>query len=292
MLILSYFHPIIGPDFLLTEPEDLMDTLKPDGVDGIKGLLDSAEKGFFQHYFGDVELNTVNYFFTLKSAWARGEEMIMITRIVQESEPNLEQHENEFIKFIDIIRNEIPELYQVFYVRNPPEGYEIQINQKIEQLKIHFQDLNNEFQLSTIKSYGTMIPANFIKDIRNLRVPSRLIHDLNNSIRYNMHNHVFTVYQYREGRIKAEMIPVKCKIVLKIMFILDNTLSPDILGKIGTIFQKYNLPIIYTSGICQQQGKCIYELYLDYSNVPNTHDLKSELTKIENVQKVKMLKID
>ncbi|MHA1112102.1 MAG: hypothetical protein ACTSRE_13420, partial [Promethearchaeota archaeon] len=79
MLILTYFHPVLGPDILLTEPGNILDSIDPSHLDEIKSLLDTAEPGFFTHFFS-VDMRTVNMVFSLPSPWARGgEEIAMLT---------------------------------------------------------------------------------------------------------------------------------------------------------------------------------------------------------------------
>lgn len=291
MLILTYFHPIIGPNIFLTVPEDLSEFVN---LDELKDLLDTAKPGFFTHLFRE-NLKTVNYFFTIKSPWARGkEELIMITKIFQEQEPNLKSYEDEFVKFVNKIKKEIPDLYEVFYSKRVPDTIsETRIQQKISKLKKFFNELYNKFQLVTIRTFGSMIPIEFLKEQRLIHIPSQFIGDMFTNSMKSKEDRIFTVYQYREGRIKVELIPVKFNRILKITLIFgEAALTPDIIKNIGLIFQKYKLPLVYTSGICQQKGNCIYEIYLDGTNKIDDKKLISELKTIEKVLDVKMLFIE
>ena len=122
ILILTYFHSVLGPDILLTEPDNIVEYISPDHLTEIKSLLDTAEPGFFTHFFS-VDMRTVNMVFTLPSPWARGgEEIAMLTKIIQEADPNLELYETEFLQFISKIKSEISDVYKVFYFRKPPKS--------------------------------------------------------------------------------------------------------------------------------------------------------------------------
>ena len=46
MLILTYFHQIIGPDILMTEPENLPHLMKESVLNEIKNYIDIADEGF------------------------------------------------------------------------------------------------------------------------------------------------------------------------------------------------------------------------------------------------------
>lgn len=94
MLLFIYFNPVIGPDLLISIPANVPDLISEEDLDQIKRLMDSATPGFFTHAFSG-ELNTANYFFMIPSIWARGkQEMLMITKIIEEENPNLSNYEN------------------------------------------------------------------------------------------------------------------------------------------------------------------------------------------------------
>ena len=292
MLLLSYFHPIIGPDFLITYPEDLLPTLDKEVTEGIKSLLDTANVGFFTHNFKN-NMKTVNYFFTFKSPWARGEEMLMITRLTPEKEPNLEMYEKEFSKFLNSYLMDIKDSYQALYIKNvPSEIYRESIKRAYDEVKVKMEDLYNELQMVTIKTFGSMIPLQTIRDQSLIHIPTRFVGDIIKSYE-NGNEKVFCVFQYRDNKIKIEMIPVKCDAIFKITLIFSDLLSPDVVRKIGQIFNKYGLNLVYTSGICMQQGRCIYEVYLDSTNMPNTKILQNELkSNVDKIHDIKIMKIE
>ena len=59
MLLLCYFDRIIGPKVFLTEPKQLKEDLNMEYLKQIQSLLDSADLGFFTHFFSQ-ELKTAN----------------------------------------------------------------------------------------------------------------------------------------------------------------------------------------------------------------------------------------
>ncbi|MBD3352229.1 MAG: hypothetical protein GF364_12145 [Candidatus Lokiarchaeota archaeon] len=294
MLILTYFHPIIGPDILLVAPHNLLETINPDFIEEIKNYFDTAEPGFFTHSAQSGNFKTANYFFTVKSGWARGrEEMALITKVITEADPNLDAYKNQFVKFISKIKKEIKELYKVFYFRSPPEDDRDQIKSLVSVLRDYFYDLHNEFSLIKIRTYGIMTPLAFFKEQKALHIPSRFINDFKTTNSSNNQNNVFTVFQFREGRMRIEMIPVECDGVVKITLFFKDVLNPEVIQEVGKIFARYKLPLIYTSGICaSDQGKCIYEVYLDSTYAPDRKILFKELMEIEKVDEVKILWID
>ena len=297
---MTYFHPILGPDIILASPNNALDNLDVEFINSIKSLLDSAEtNSFFTHSFKE-NLKTVNYFFTIKSEWARGrEEMVMITSILREQDPNLDTYQNEFIKFVGRIKKEIRELHQVFYFRNPPEGFRNIIKEKLENLKKKFDKMQSELSLIKIRTYGSMTPVSFINEQKVIHIPSIFVQDLNDIIKKtNIYrsgkSKVFSVYQYRDDRIKIEMIPVKCDVILKVTLILnENSLSPEIIRKISMILTDFKLKLIYTSGICAaDKGKCVYEVYLDYSEKIDINIFKEKLSEIDPTTNIKIVLIE
>lgn len=292
MLILTYFHPILGPDILLTEPENTIETIDPGHLDEIKSLLDTAEPGFFTHFFS-VDMRTVNMVFTLPSPWARGgEEIAMLTKIIQEADPNLELYETQFIEFINKIKNEISNVYEVFYFRNPPKSISRKvIKQKLEQIGYFFSELYKTLKSIPVNTFGTLVTLNSVLKEQKIQIPSRFIHEFDKELDGTEKN-FFLVCQYRDRKFKLELIPVKCKNILKISLVLGTTLNIKVVQKISNIIAQNKLSIIYTSGICIQSGNCIYEVYLDAESISDKENLISNLIRISEVQNVKIRAIE
>ena len=126
---------------------------------------------------------------------------------------------------------------------------------------------------------------------QNIQIPSRFIHDLDKDLD-GMEKNFFLVCQYRDRKFKLELIPVKCKNILKISLMLGTTLNIRVVQKISNIFAQNKLAIIYTSGICVQAGNCIYEVYLDAETILDKEHLISSLIRINEVQNVKIRAIE
>ena len=261
-------------------------------LDEIKSLLDTAEPGFFTHFFS-VDMRTVNMVFTLPSPWARGGEVIaMLTKVIQEADPTLETYENEFIKFISKIKNGIPEVYKAFYFRKPPKNItREEIKQKLDQISYFFSDLYKTLKSMPVNTFGTLIPLNEILKEQHIAIPSRFIHDLDKDLDGTERN-FFLVYQYQDKKFKMELLPVKCQNILKISLMLGDTLNIKVVQKISNIITQNKLAIIYTSGICIQSGNCIYELYLDAESITSKEHLISSLARINEVQNIKIRAIE
>ena len=135
MLIFTYFNPIIGPDILYSIPQNIKDLVSEDALSQIKRMMDTATPGFFAHRFS-AELNTANYFFMVPSEWARGkQEMIMITKIIEEDDPNLDAYEKEFRDFAQNLKNNRPTIYKALYTKGPPLNYKEEIDAEFDYLK-------------------------------------------------------------------------------------------------------------------------------------------------------------
>ncbi|MHA1820033.1 MAG: hypothetical protein ACTSU2_01445 [Promethearchaeota archaeon] len=313
MLIVTYFHPIIGPDILMTIPENLETTLGEEIIDDIRALIDNAEEGFFTHSFHNEEIRTVNYYFTLESPWFdRGkEEMILLTKIIQEREPNYAAYEANFKDFVENIKKEIPDLYKAFYIKEIPSTLQNndqfkEIDEKYKSFKEKLKDLYNDLSLIYIRTFGAMIPSQFLREQRILQIPDQILNELLDDLKKRKNNddnskaktsntNIFSVYQFKDHKIKIEIIPVTAKVIYKItLFFETEALTPDTISQIGKKFGMFDLELVYTSGICMQGGDCIYEVYIHPKSQKKNLDLdqlKSELSKIDKVKNIKILTI-
>ena len=231
--------------------------------------------------------------FTLPSPWARGgEEIAMLTKVIQEADPNLEVYENEFIEFIGKIKSEIPDVYAAFYFRKPPKDTtREEIKKKLDQMGYYFADLYKTLKAIPVNTFGTLVPLNEILKVQHINIPSRFIHDLDKDMDGTERN-FFIVYQYQDKKFKLELMPVKCQNILKISLMLGDTLNIKVVQKISNIITQNKLAIIYTSGICIQSGNCIYELYLDAESISSKEHLISSLARINEVQNIKIRAIE
>ena len=124
--------------------------------------MDAATPGFFTHAFS-ADLYTANYFFMLPSAWARGkQEMVMITKIIEEETPNLIAYKNEFKKFIKKIKSDFPTAYKALYINNPPLNYEDEIKEIFNDIVKEFRELAKFFSIKEVQTHGMPVwPCRF-----------------------------------------------------------------------------------------------------------------------------------
>jgi len=290
MLLLTYFNPIIGPDILYSVPLDIEELLSEEDAGQIKRLMDAAHPGFFTHSFSK-ELNTANYFFMIPSAWARGkQEMVMITKIIEEEEPKLGDYKNEFENFVQTIRKERPAIYKAFYNKNPPLNYEEAINEEFAYLSGRFKELSKFFEISQAQTHGILVPFKELRQKRSIFLPSSTLRELESFLEQKPN--YFIVFQRRRETFKVEIIPYDEKRVIKFVVFFNGQLSPETLKEIGLVFQGLKLPFVYASGICQQGGKCIYEVYLNPGDRENFEDTKANLMAVRDVEDVKIIEID
>ena len=75
-IILSYFHTRIGTDIFYTFPETQVDNAISDRLYDV--MTQQKDEEFFTHAVGDLKL--LNYYFQIRSDWARGHrEMLMLS---------------------------------------------------------------------------------------------------------------------------------------------------------------------------------------------------------------------
>ena len=290
MLILTYFNPIIGPDILYSVPENIDKILSEDALSQIKRMMDTATPGFFAHQFS-AELNTANFFFLIPSDWARGkQEMIMITKVIEEEAPNLRAYEEEFKNFIAKLRQDHPTIFKAFYKKSPPLNYQAEIEEEFENLKREFEELSKFFSITQAQTHGILLPRSMIRKRQSLHLPIGVVRDLEKFL--GEKKNYFVVFQKRKDNFKIDIFPYAEKKMIKIAVVFDGQLSPETLKQISLIFQEMNMPFVHTSGICQQGGRCIYEVYLNPKEATNFDETKERLQSINDVDDVKIIEID
>lgn len=290
MLLLIYFNPIIGPDLLYSNPENATDIISDDDLDQIKRLMDAATPGFFTHAFSG-EVNTANYFFMLQSEWARGkQEMIMVSKVIEEESPNLPVYEAEMKKFVQKLKQERPTVFRALYITNPPLNFEQEIKTEFDYIKEQFNQLAKFFSISKIQTHGLLIPFEELKVKETLPIPPKILRDLE-SLAERKKNY-FIVYQRRNDSFKLDVFPFDNDHIIKIAVVFTGQLGPETLRAIGIVFQEMRLPLVFSSGICQQGGKCIYEVYMDPQATTDFESTKAKLKTIKNVDDVKIVTIE
>lgn len=290
MLILTYFNPIIGPDVLYSVPPELEKLISEEDLGQIKRLMDTASPGFFTHAFS-ATLNTANYFFMIPSDWARGkQEMVMITKIIEEESPNLKGYNQRFQEFAEDLKKNHPSIFKALYVNNPPLNYEEEISQEFKKLTKKFEELAKFFAISQVQTHGILLPFRKLAEDHAIHLPVQMVNELESFL--GERENYFVVFQRRKDSFKVDILPHDGKHVVKFAVLFNGTLSPETLKQIGLVFQELGLPFVYTSGICQKGGQCIYEVYLNPKQTKDFESTKQILLQIDQVDEVKIIDIE
>jgi len=263
MLLLSYFNRRLGPTVFLTSPHTLVQVMDEAHLDQVKSLLNQTEQsGFFTHNFSP-ELKTANYSFSLDSPHARGrKELLLVTAIVSEEEPDYSIYEKFFIKFVEKIKS-IPEIFLAFYLDSHSE-----IGEDKEKIKEKFtrlqEELTNIYKILTIKpieTHGQLFSLESLKNKKASILSKELITKLS-SLSKNRRNY-FVVSRIRGDAIKVDLIPIDAERVMSLSIIFGEQMTITVLQQITRVFAEHDVSLIFTSGICQEVNRCIYEVFID-----------------------------
>ena len=294
MILLSYFDRIIGPKVFITNPPNLIEDLDEEYLNQIKSLLDSNDEGFFTHYFSS-ELKTANWIFTIKSNWARGRsEIAMISAIISEEEPDYVVYEKIFSKFLGKIKN-IPDIYKAFYVDVSPRSEQTEIESNLLLLR---EELENVYKIVSIKKIETEGHLLSFSEIENKKVID-LSSDILKKLSFLTENkpNCFLVFRTRGEAMKLDIIPLTSDInrVIRLAIIFGEEMTVMVLQQITQIFSKYEdkLSLIFTSGICQEVDKCIYEVYIN-TEIDTLNKIIEEIYKISGIleMEVKLIRLN
>ena len=116
IVILSYFHTRIGTDIFYTFPKTHMDSEILDRLYDV--MTQQKEEEFFTHSFGNLKL--LNYYFQIRSDWARGNrEMLMLSiMIIQQISPEIEESIASLCKkFVKRMRSN-KDIFTGFYIKD------------------------------------------------------------------------------------------------------------------------------------------------------------------------------
>ncbi|MHA1166633.1 MAG: hypothetical protein ACTSP4_01155 [Candidatus Hodarchaeales archaeon] len=84
------------------------------------------------------------------------------------------------------------------------------------------------------------------------------------------------------------IIPAKSNSVVKVAIEIGE-LSPDFLQELGVVFMRSKIKTLYSTGLCFTQETCVYEGYIDSSDITLPEDqLKAELQGIKGVSQVEI----
>lgn len=286
MILLFYFDRTLGPRLFLTAPKDLGKNLESKTLEQVKSLLDSGEEGFFSHYFTQ-ELKTANWIFKVNSDWARGRaELLMISVIVSEEDPDFSYYENLLSKFIEKIKNH-PEIYKGLYIDSKIENETENIQ---KSFKIIREEINNLYKIISVKiveTEGNLISLEHLKKQKKINLSNHILNRIE-KISNNSEN-CFIVFRTRGDATKIDIIPVKTDKIIRLAIIFGQQMTVRIVQQIGQVFSRYEeaISLVFTSGVCQEIDRCIYEVYID-PNMDRLNIIIEEIYKIEGVLSIEV----
>jgi hypothetical protein len=263
MLLLTYFDRRLGPTIFLTSPNNLAEIMDDTHLEQVKSLLNQADQsGFFTHNFSP-ELKTANYGFSLESPIARGrKELVLITAIVSEEEPDYSIYEKFLNKFVEKLHN-IPKIFLAFYINSDSDLSEEK--EKIqEKYMVLREELNNIYKILTIKPieiHGQLFSLSMLTKNKEIKLSKELMTKLE-AISKDRKNY-FMVSRIRGDAIKVDLIPVNTNKLFSLSIIFGEQMTITILQQISTILSEQDISLVFTSGICQEVNRCIYEVFLD-----------------------------
>ncbi len=279
----------IGPTILISIPKTYRDYVTDDDLDQIKRLMDAASEGFFFHTFSP-QLRTANYFFTIQSPWARGRlEMLMISQLVQESNPDLGFYEKMLTEFVKTFKT-TPNIYKGIYKDYIVQEQREEIEKYYEIIREKVVDLSKKLQQAEVQTKGELITMQKLLENKSVRIPSLIFEHIQNSPQ--KHPNCFVFYRLQKEAYEILLFPIEYKILLKVSVFLQN-INPQTLKDVT-----YNLitmnhdKVIYSSGLCTQGSLCIYEVYLRFVDDTFIMDLEKKLQSIQYVAKVVFEKIE
>lgn len=291
MLLLSFFNRIIGPQIYITKPEGLIDELDRSYLNQIKSLLDSSkEDTFFTHYFSS-ELNTANYTFSLESNWARGRsELAMITAIISEEEPDYTAYEKTLTNFVTKIKN-IPKIYKAFYINRGPVEQRDEIKKKFNILNEELEKIYKILSIKRIETEGHLISLNKLKNQKKINLSINILKKLE-EISDNADN-CFIVFRSRGDAMKLDILPVDADSVVRLAIIFGQQKTVNILQEISKVLTGHEgeLSMVFTSGICQEVDRCMYEVYIE-TEQENLENIVNDIYQIEGILQVETKIID
>ncbi|MHA1718641.1 MAG: hypothetical protein ACTSXK_03885, partial [Promethearchaeota archaeon] len=165
-----------------------------------------------------------------------------------------------------------------------------EIQAEYDYLLKKFSGLSKFFSISQAQTHGILLSLKDILDTKKIIVPHKIRHEM--KILPNSPKKFFTVYQKRKGGFKVNLIPYNDERVIKIAAIFSVTLTPETLRDISMVFQQLDLPFVFTSGICQSGGQCIYEAYVNPRNLTDFSDIRAKLLEIRDVDEVNVIEIN
>ena len=128
------------------------------------------------------------------------------------------------------------------------------------------------------------------KSLGQIKLPENMIKTFINNTNKQKALVVFTP---RQNLLKIDVFPVEDNEIFKIQLKLTQ-FSGNTVKAIGRIIREMNIPKnLFTSGVCLKDNFCLYEAYIEKSNITVTIDvLKRKFAKVENVVDVIITKLE
>jgi len=271
----------------------ISEELDQESQDQIKSLLDSSDNGFFTHYFSQESqdqlksLKTANYIFTLDSSWARGrKELIMVSLLLSEEEPDYVMYEKILSEFTKKIQK-YPFIYKAFYINSAPPEEKEEVMKNLEILKQELSIVYKILSVKKIETEGQLISFSRLKEQKSINLSSNIIEKLNNLTPEK--KNCFIVSRTQGSIIKIDMIPVATEKIIRLVIIFGEHLQIPVLYQIGQKISKYEskTTLVFTSGVCQEINRCLYELYLD-TDMNTLNTMIEEIYTIESILSIEV----
>lgn len=132
------------------------------------------------------------------------------------------------------------------------------------------------------------LPVTLAKLIKiTSKSPTKLPREFLELLKLDSNEHAILVFAVSTQTIR--LIPTKSDQVVKIVIEIGD-LTPGFLDRLGRVLASYKVDTLYSSGICFTEESCIYEGYIDRSELTPTplDQLESKLSEINGISSVNL----
>ena len=132
------------------------------------------------------------------------------------------------------------------------------------------------------------LPVTLAKLIKiTSKSPTKLPREFLELLKLDSDEHAILVFAVSTQTIR--LIPTKSDQVVKIVIEIGD-LTPGFLDRLGRVLASYKVDTLYSSGICFTEESCIYEGYIDRSELTSTSldQLESKLSEINGISSVNL----
>ncbi|MHA1792457.1 MAG: hypothetical protein ACTSVI_07420 [Promethearchaeota archaeon] len=282
-IILSIFDNKLGPKPYIKIPDSISDELA-EKVSKIMDFYPNDNEIFVQEYPED-DIKVINLLFSIPNPMSRGRrELVLISIISAEKSPPITKYKS----FLERARDELlelPEIYFGFYKNSNPEYLrqvfetddllnDSKIEEKHAKIIEILNTLDGRINLEKTDTHALLLAFSDIKNHRKISVPSSAFKILAELIEKKQDlDNIFIVFRQVGDAMRVDLIPSSDK-VLKLKIIVSQLTKEVIMATSDVI----KLPLLYTSGICQERtGKCSYEAFFSFKG-----DFSAMKTRIES----------